>query len=223
MNVGTAATSVFDADLPTLVYDVEEAPAQVYPRLQEAQRQAPVALGPHVTEVLSYSMVRSILRDTRFQIPPGINLLVQGITSGPLWDKVVNSLLCLEGDPHHRLRSLTSKAFTPRAISASARHDGHGDGRVGRSGRRRGHTATSSPTSRAPTPSPSSARCWAHPARIGSSFRCGRTMSSKPSASASTCARWNRTSCARGGSSTTTSTTWLPGAGTASPTICCPA
>jgi cytochrome P450 len=32
-----------------------------------------------------------------------------------LWDKVVNSLLCLEGDAHHRLRSLTSKAFTPRA------------------------------------------------------------------------------------------------------------
>ena len=117
MAVGAAPASVFDADLPTLVYDVEETPAQVYPRLQEAQRHAPVALGPFGPEVLSYSMVRSVLRDTRFQIPPGINLLVQGITSGPLWDKVVNSLLCLEGDAHHRLRSLTSKAFTPRAIS----------------------------------------------------------------------------------------------------------
>ena len=117
MTVGTAAASVFDADLPTLEYGVEETPAQVYPRLQEAQRQAPVALGPFGPEVLSYSTVRSVLRDTRFQIPPGINLLVQGITSGPLWDKVVNSLLCLEGDAHHRLRSLTSKAFTPRAIS----------------------------------------------------------------------------------------------------------
>jgi len=117
MTVGIAAASVFDADLPTLEYGVEETPAQVYPRLQEAQRQAPVALGPFGPEVLSYSTVRSVLRDTRFQIPPGINLLVQGITSGPLWDKVVNSLLCLEGDAHHRLRSLTSKAFTPRAIS----------------------------------------------------------------------------------------------------------
>ena len=28
---------------------------------------------------------------------------------------MVDSLLCLEGDAHHRLRSLTSKAFTPRA------------------------------------------------------------------------------------------------------------
>jgi len=116
MTVRTAPASVFDADLPTLTYGDEETPAEVYPRLQEAQRQAPVALGPHGPEVLSYHLVRSVLRDTRFQIPPGMNLLVQGITSGPLWDKVVNSLLCLEGDAHHRLRSLTSKAFTPRAI-----------------------------------------------------------------------------------------------------------
>src|SRR5271157_2227037 len=115
MTVGAAPTSVFDADLPTLAYGEEETPAEVHPRLQAAQRQAPVALGPFGPEVLSYHLVRSVLRDTRFQIPPGINLLVQGVTSGPLWEKVVNSLLCLEGGAHHRLRSLTSKAFTPRA------------------------------------------------------------------------------------------------------------
>jgi cytochrome P450 len=115
MAVGTAAASVFDADLPAIAYDAVETPADVYPRLRAAQQQAPIALGPYGPEVLSYHLVRSILRDSRFQIPPGLNLLVQGITSGPLWDKVVNSLLCLEGDAHHRLRSLTSKAFTPRA------------------------------------------------------------------------------------------------------------
>src|ERR1700748_146991 len=115
MTVGTAPASVFDADLPTLTYDAEETPAQVYPRIQDAQRLAPIALGHHGPEVLSYHLVRSVLRDTRYQIPPGISLLAQGVTSGPLWDKVVNSLLCLEGDAHHRLRSLTSKAFTPRA------------------------------------------------------------------------------------------------------------
>ena len=117
MTVGAAPASVFDADLPTLAYDVEETPAEVYPRLQAAQRQAPIAIGPFGPEVLSYQLVRSVLRDTRFQIPPGMNLLVQGITSGPLWDKVVNSLLCLEGDAHHRLRSLCSKAFTPRTVA----------------------------------------------------------------------------------------------------------
>ena len=117
MTVGAAPPSVFEADLPTLDYDPEETPAQVYPRLREAQRQAPVALGPHGPEVLSYHLVRSVLRDPRFQIPPGINLLAQGISSGPLWDKVANSLLCLEGDAHHRLRSLCSKAFTPRTVA----------------------------------------------------------------------------------------------------------
>jgi cytochrome P450 len=117
MAVGTAPASVFDADLPTLAYDVEETPAEVYPRLQAAQREAPIAIGPFGPEVLSYQLVRSVLRDTRFQIPPGMNLLVQGITSGPLWDKVVNSLLCLEGDAHHRLRSLCSKAFTARTVA----------------------------------------------------------------------------------------------------------
>jgi cytochrome P450 len=117
MTVGTAPPSVFDADLPTLAYDLEETPAEIYPRLQAAQLQAPIALGPLGPEVLSYQLVRSVLRDTRFQIPPGINLLAQGITSGPLWDKVVNSLLCLEGDAHQRLRSLCSKAFTPRTVA----------------------------------------------------------------------------------------------------------
>lgn len=117
MTVGAAPPSVFEADLPTLSYDPDETPAQVYPRLRAAQRQAPVAIGPHGPEVLSYRLVRSVLRDPRFQIPPGINLLAQGIDSGPLWDKVANSLLCLEGDAHHRLRSLCSKAFTPRTVA----------------------------------------------------------------------------------------------------------
>ncbi|BBY39141.1 cytochrome P450 hydroxylase [Mycobacterium mantenii] len=117
MTVGAAPPSLFDAELPVLTYDAEETPAQVYPRLREAQRQAPVALGPHGPEVLSYHLVRSVLRDPRFQIPPGINLLAQGIASGPLWDKVANSLLCLEGDAHHRLRSLCSRAFTPRTVA----------------------------------------------------------------------------------------------------------
>ena len=57
-------------------------------------------MGPFGPEVLSYHLVRSVLRDNRFQIPPGLNILTQGITSGPLWDKVVNSLLCLEGGAH---------------------------------------------------------------------------------------------------------------------------
>jgi len=115
MAVGTAPASVFDAELPTLTYEASETLDEVYPRIQAAQQEAPIAMGPYGPEILSYDLARSFLRDARLQIPPGLNLLVQGITSGPLWDKVVNSLLGLEGDAHQRLRSLTSKAFTPRA------------------------------------------------------------------------------------------------------------
>jgi cytochrome P450 len=106
---------VFDADVPTLSYEFQETPAEVYPRIQAAQRRAEIAIGPFGPEILSHELVRTVLRDPRFRIPPGINLMAQGITSGPLWDKLVNSLLCLEGEAHRRLRSLVSKAFTPRA------------------------------------------------------------------------------------------------------------
>jgi cytochrome P450 len=117
MTVGTAPPSVFDADLPTLSYSVDETPAAVYPRFRAAQQQAPIAIGPLGPEVLSYNLVRAVLRDDRFQIPPGIVLQAQGVTSGPLWDKVINSLLCVEGETHRRLRGLCSRAFTPRTVA----------------------------------------------------------------------------------------------------------
>jgi cytochrome P450 len=117
MTVDTAMPSVFDAGLPTLSYDVTETPREVYPRIREAQLLAPMAIGPLGPEVLSYELARTILRDTRFVIPPGLHLTAQGVTSGPLWDRVVGSIMCAEGAEHHRLRSLVSKAFTPRATA----------------------------------------------------------------------------------------------------------
>jgi cytochrome P450 len=117
MTTGTAAPSVFDADLPTLDYDTDESPAHVYPQFKAAQQQAPIAMGPIGPEVLSHHLVRSILRDERFRPPPGIVLLAQGVDSGPLWDKVINSMLCVEGETHRRLRGLCSKAFTPRTVA----------------------------------------------------------------------------------------------------------
>ena len=117
MTVNTELSSVFDAGLPVLSYDVMETPHEVYPRIREAQQLAPIAIGPLGPEVLSYELARAVLRDTRFVIPPGIHLTAQGVTSGPLWDKVISSIMCAEGAEHHRLRSLVSKAFTPRATA----------------------------------------------------------------------------------------------------------
>ncbi len=115
MTTNTLCPSVFDAGLPSLEYEFAEPPATVYPRIRAAQQQAPMALGPYGPEILGHELVRTVLRDPRFTIPPGMTLMAHGITSGPLWDKIVSSLLGLEGDAHHRLRSLVSKAFTPRA------------------------------------------------------------------------------------------------------------
>ncbi len=115
MTVDLKCPNVFEAGLPTLAYDVEETPADVFPRIRAAQAQAPIAIGPFGPEILSHDLARTVLRDPRFMIPPGINLMVHGITSGPVWDKIVNSLIGIEGEPHRRLRSLVAKAFTPRA------------------------------------------------------------------------------------------------------------
>ena len=89
----------------------------MYPRIRSAQAVAPIAVGPLGPEVLSYDLARTILRDARFVIPPGIHLTAQGVTSGLLWDRVVRSIMCAEGAEHHRLCSLVSKAFTPRATA----------------------------------------------------------------------------------------------------------
>ena len=117
MTVDAARPSVFDAGLPTLSYDLTDTPQQIYPQFQAAQQKAPIALGPIGPEVLSYELARTVLRDPRFVIPPGIHLSAHGITSGPLWDRVTRSILNMEGDEHRRLRSLVSKAFTPRATA----------------------------------------------------------------------------------------------------------
>lgn len=117
MTVNAAPLNVFDAWLPTLNYDFDATPAQVYPQIREAQAQSPIAIGPLGPEIISHEMARTVLRDDRFRIPPGMNLMANGITSGPLWDKLVNSLLGIEGAEHRRVRGVVSKAFTPRATA----------------------------------------------------------------------------------------------------------
>ena len=67
--------------------------------------------------MLSYDLARTVLRDPRFVVPAGIHLSAHGITSGPLWDRVTRSILNMEGEEHRRLRSLVSRAFTPRATA----------------------------------------------------------------------------------------------------------
>ena len=115
MSVGTTTPSVFDAGLPALVYDITETMHEVAPRIHAVRKESPMAIGPLGPEVLSYELARTMLRDPRFVFPPGMHMTARGITSGPLFDRVTGTILGMEGDEHRRLRSLVSKAFTPRA------------------------------------------------------------------------------------------------------------
>uniref|UniRef100_A0A5Q5CDJ5 Cytochrome P450 n=1 Tax=Mycobacterium sp. (strain JLS) TaxID=164757 RepID=A0A5Q5CDJ5_MYCSJ len=117
MTMTSAAPNVFDADLPTFSYGLTATPYDILDDVRTAQSCAPIAIGPLGPEILSYELARQILRDNRFRLPPGITLAAQGITSGPLFDKLTSSLLGLNGEPHSRLRKLVSKAFTPRATA----------------------------------------------------------------------------------------------------------
>ncbi|MCP9276508.1 cytochrome P450 [Mycolicibacterium arenosum] len=117
MNIATTTPSVFDAGLPVIEYHDGHNPDEAHQLIGELRQRAPIVIGPHGPEVLTYDLARTVLRDPRFRVPPGLGLAAQGITSGPLWDRVSTGLLSLDGADHHRLRRLVSKAFTPPATT----------------------------------------------------------------------------------------------------------
>jgi cytochrome P450 len=115
MTTTTQRPSIFETALPVLDYGDGLDPALAHRVISVARRQAPIAFGPYGPELLDYELVRTMLRDSRFVMPTGIGLVVQGITSGPVWDRVEKLLVSLNGAEHHRLRRLVARAFTPRA------------------------------------------------------------------------------------------------------------
>lgn len=109
--------NVFEAGLPVIDYDNAQHPDEAHAVISQARRQSPIAIGPHGPELLSYELVHGVLRDPRFRVPQGMFLAAQGVTSGPLWDRVASLIISVDGEEHHRLRRLVSKAFTPRATA----------------------------------------------------------------------------------------------------------
>lgn len=109
--------SVFDAGLPPLAYLHFGDPEEAHRVIAEAGRQAPIALGALGPEVLTYDLVRGVLRDPRFATAHRPAAEAQGITSGPLWQRITSLILSIDGERHHRQRRLVAKAFTPRATA----------------------------------------------------------------------------------------------------------
>jgi cytochrome P450 len=109
--------SVFDAGLPSLDYLQVQDPEDAHRAIADARRQAPIALGAFGPEVLTYDLVRAVLRDPRFAAAYGPGTEAQGIIAGPLWRRITSLILSIDGDRHHRQRRLIAKAFTPRAVA----------------------------------------------------------------------------------------------------------
>ncbi|TMS52452.1 cytochrome P450 [Mycobacterium sp. DBP42] len=109
--------NVFDASLPDLDYYQLSTFEEVHRRIAQAREVAPIALGPLGPECLTYELVRAVLRDVRFIAVPGFGIGLQGVSSGPLWDRVTKVITCMEGEDHRRLRQLVSKGFAPRSVA----------------------------------------------------------------------------------------------------------
>jgi cytochrome P450 len=88
--------------------------------LRAAREQTPIALDAAGTPMLlRYADVDAALKDPRFVNDYDILITRHGITSGPLYEWWKLAMLNTNPPVHTRLRSLASRAFTPRAANAT--------------------------------------------------------------------------------------------------------
>ena len=73
-------------------------------------------------EILRYDLVRSVLCDARFRTPPGLGLELQGITSGPLWERVGETILGRTVSTITGCASLSRRCSHARRRAPACRH-----------------------------------------------------------------------------------------------------
>jgi len=73
--IRSGCPSVFDAGLPTIGYRGRPRPDEAHAVMREARRTAPIAIGPHGPESLTYELVRTTLRGPRFRVPEGMQTI----------------------------------------------------------------------------------------------------------------------------------------------------
>ncbi len=101
--------------LPVLHLGRTDVWQDIHAPLREAREQAPFAVSAEgALHVLRDAEVEAVLRDPRFLAADLMAL--NGLTSGPLWEWW-NSVMFSKNPPEHtRLRTLVSRAFTPRSV-----------------------------------------------------------------------------------------------------------
>lgn len=89
-------------------------PASVIAPLREQTGIARTILG---AIVIRRNLLEQMLTDRRLVSGAMQTVKLQGLTDGPQFELFQSSLLVMEGEPHHRVRRLVSRAFTPRAVA----------------------------------------------------------------------------------------------------------
>ena len=104
--------------LPAIPSIMTTDPRTVRGAMREAARHAPAAIeeGTGIVYILGYDECRRVLNDK--QLGGGELALfdLAGLTEGPLREWYAGIMFANDGAPHHRLRRLVSKAFTPGAV-----------------------------------------------------------------------------------------------------------
>ena len=97
--------NVFDAGLPSIAYDHLTDREEALRIVATARQQAPIAMGPHAPEVLTYGLVRTALRDARFTTARGLGLR-------PHTDPGTRSAVVVRPDPLSTYRPASNPVST---------------------------------------------------------------------------------------------------------------
>jgi cytochrome P450 len=110
-------TIVAELELPAFDYtDASLTGARFHDVLRELRERTWVARAePFGFFVLDHEAAAFFLRTPSATFPGRRMLEVQGVTSGPLYERMSGNLLDLDGDDHRRQRKLVQPAFTPPA------------------------------------------------------------------------------------------------------------
>src|SRR3954466_10088540 len=112
-------TAVTELDVPTLDYRDEELTGERFREtLRELRERSWIARAdPFGWFVLDQEATAHFLRTKAAPFPGGMVLGVEGVASGPLYERLKGNLLDLDGEDHRRLRKLVQPAFTPKAAA----------------------------------------------------------------------------------------------------------